>query len=140
MLKEKEFGELIQQIKLAFQKRDAAYPEILACAYAKVANEMLMNVGQTEQFLDLLKNEMKNSPVPLPDYLRAFLGGKVKLEGAEKLKYLILKLLECRPKTVKEKLHRARLRWEIMRLRWEIMRLRSKVQIDGVWKEIAEAV
>jgi hypothetical protein len=133
MLTEKEFGEMIQQIRLAFQKRDSAYPELLARMYAKVANEMLMSVGQTEQFLDLLKNEMKNSPVPLPPYLQAFLGGKVKLEGEDKLKYLILKLLACRPKTVKEKLHRAK-------LRWEIMRLRSKVQVDGVWKEIAEAV
>jgi hypothetical protein len=133
MLTEKEFGEMIQKIKLAFQRKDAEYPEILASAYVKVANDMLASIGQTEQFLDLLKNEMKHSPVPLPNYLRAFLGEKVKLQGEDKLKFLIMKFLECRPKTVKEKLHRAR-------LRWEIMRLRSKVQVDGVWKEIAEMV
>ena len=133
MLKEKEFGELIQQIKLAFQKRDAAYPEILACAYAKVANEMLMSVGQTEQFLELLRNEMRNSPVPLPNYLRAYLGCKLKLDDAERLKFLIMKFLDCKPRTLKERLYRAK-------LRLEILRLRGKVKVEGVWKEIAERV
>jgi hypothetical protein len=133
MLTEKEFGEMIQKIKLAFHRKDAEYPEILASAYVKVANDMLASIGQTEQFLDLLKNEMKHSPVPLPNYLRAFLGEKVKLEGEDKLKFLIMKNLECKPKTAKERLYRAK-------LRFEIIRLRSKVKVEGAWKEIAEAV
>jgi len=133
MLTDKEFVELIEQITKAFRKKQVDYPEILASAYVRVANEMLTTVGQTEQFLDIMRSEMKNSPVPLPKYLLAYLGAKVKLEGEDKLKYLIMKLLDCKPKTVKERLRRAR-------LRWEIIRLRNKVQMYGVWKEIAEAV
>jgi len=129
MLTEKEFGVMVQQIKSAFQKRDPDYPEVLACAYVKVASSGLTSVAQTEQLLDLLKNEMKNSPVQLSNYLRAFLGEKLKLEEEEKLKYLVLCYLGCKPKTLREKVYH-------YRLRWEIARLRRRVQVDGIWKEV----
>jgi hypothetical protein len=126
MLSEKEFGEMVEELRLAYLKRDERYPEMLAEAWMTVKLKGLASPGATLELLEILKREMRACPMPLPLYLRAWLfKEKAELDEEDELKYLLLKHVEGRSNWLD---------------RMRIKRFMKKVPLSGVWKQVADSL